>query len=100
MQENKTAWAIAVVVILVAAGFAWWYVAGVGPQSSVSNLTQEVAAPVAAPTAAQGTQSSVVVPVAPDSTGVIQNDLDAVDAGSADFQKDVDTLGADIQSNL
>ncbi|MBI2889006.1 MAG: hypothetical protein HYY10_03745 [Candidatus Liptonbacteria bacterium] len=96
MQENKTAWIVAVVVVLVVAAVAWWYV-GTGSEIASPTQSGQVAAPATVPPLPQ-----TVAPAAPaaDSTGAIERDLNAADSGSLDLDNDVDMLDVDIQNNL
>ena len=97
MQENKTAWIVAVVVILVAAAVAWWYVAGTGSEVASPSQNNEVATPATVSSLPQ-----TVAPSAPaaDSTDQIQKDLDGADSGASNLQGDLDALDGDIQKGF
>ncbi|MCR4328542.1 MAG: hypothetical protein NUV53_03430 [Patescibacteria group bacterium] len=99
MQENKTAWIIAVVAIVVAGGIAWWYVSGMNPQTMEKN---PVSATQPVPESSNAEGGVVVETPASVSEDLdsLQNELDAVNFGDADFQRDINTLDSDIQNGF
>lgn len=89
-MNSKTAWTVTIVIILVVAGLAWWYVsAPVSPASEANRMN--------APENAAAPQPQVAAPVDTNSQASLESDLNSVQDPD---QSDLNTLDTAIDTSL